>query len=366
MADSYLILCNIFHISKIEDKEPLSLTMDMTHPTLPDLPSLSEISLSETSQQPTAEHASTNTSVLLGRVSLSWVEARDACNTSFHDESAARGPDPSEAPYRYSRWLPLVQRSRCIPSRDVQTVRLSRGQTETLSAAAHGSIISRRANRAFEEDIEVEVRPALAGLTFPECGLFVRLDACSPKDGESSADGGRALRTVDDVILRLTTSQRVGNTLMDILDGAEPVCKLFFLPFEARIETRREYRVFCRPGDGRVTAVSQYQWHRPWMFSDRPTAEQTTAIRDIMRGVEQTRGQILEEIDATDKMDALLLRQGFTFDVFYDEGSGDVELVELNVFGARSACGSCLFHWIRDADRLSGEEEMVEFRVVWG
>jgi hypothetical protein len=312
-----------------------------------------------------AEHTSTNTSVLIGRVTLGWTKPKTACNTSFHYEYEAPGPVPSEVPYRFSRWLPLIQRSQCIPSRDIQIVRLTRSETETLNDAARGSIISRRSNKAFEEDIDVAVRPALARLTFPECGLFMRLDACSPKDGESSADGGRALRTVDDVILRLTTSQRAGNALLKLLREPDPVCELFFLPFETRMETRREYRVFCRPGDGRVTAVSQYQWYKPWMFADRPGNEQMTAIRDIMRGVQRTRSQILDELDATDRMDALLLRQGFTFDVFYDDGSSEVELVELNVFGARSACGSCLFHWVRDSDRLYGREEKVEFRVVW-
>ena len=65
-----------------------------------------------------------------------------------------------------------------------------------------------------------------------------------------------------------------------------------------------------------------------------------------------------------------LCRMGFSFDVFVLAGSGiagsgmEVQLVELNCFGAMSGCGSCIFHWIRDAGMLYGIEEGVEFRVT--
>jgi hypothetical protein len=42
-------------------------------------------------------------------------------------------------------------------------------------------------------------------------------------------------------------------------------------------------------------------------------------------------------------------------------------LIELNSFGTRSGCGSCLFHWLRDGDILyskgTGNGKKVEFRV---
>jgi hypothetical protein len=68
-------------------------------------------------------------------------------------------------------------------------------------------------------------------------------------------------------------------------------------------------------------------------------------------------------------MDKLLLQQGFSFDVMFDGESGNIKLIELNSFGARSGCGSCLCHWLRDWNVLygkhkdGGEGVEVEFRI---
>lgn len=67
----------------------------------------------------------------------------------------------------------------------------------------------------------------------------------------------------------------------------------------------------------------------------------------------------------------VLEEKGFVFDVAAMRGTGDgkqsyeVQLVELNPFGATTGCGSALFHWIRDAKMLYGlEKEDVEIRVA--
>ncbi|KAI0160272.1 hypothetical protein GGR57DRAFT_414329 [Xylariaceae sp. FL1272] len=75
--------------------------------------------------------------------------------------------------------------------------------------------------------------------------------------------------------------------------------------------------------------------------------------------------QIAAELVSGDERDMALMKQGFTFDISYDEKEDTVQLVELNVFGARSACGSCLFHWIKDRKTLEGHDdpEDVEIRV---
>lgn len=61
------------------------------------------------------------------------------------------------------------------------------------------------------------------------------------------------------------------------------------------------------------------------------------------------------------------MAQGMSFDLLYDEDTRTVELVELNPFGVRSPCGSCLFQWIRDREVLydENEKETVEFRVSY-
>jgi hypothetical protein len=60
------------------------------------------------------------------------------------------------------------------------------------------------------------------------------------------------------------------------------------------------------------------------------------------------------------------LRQGFTFDVMWDEEEERLSLIELNSFGTRSGCGACLFHCLKDGEAKYGKNRdgngEVEFR----
>lgn len=139
---------------------------------------------------------------------------------------------------------------------------------------------------------------------------------------------------------------------------------MFFMRFDARMAAEREYRVFCRPGDGRVCGVSQYRWWKGWRFGEEGREEQERVVKRVRRGVEEVRGLILEEVERRgEEEDRLMVEQGFSFDLLYDEVGDTCELVELNTFGVRSACGSCLFQWVDDRRVLYGEEE-AEFRVA--
>jgi hypothetical protein len=88
-------------------------------------------------------------------------------------------------------------------------------------------------------------------------------------------------------------------------------------------------------------------------------------VSRVVRGAEELRGMILDEVKGGvgEEGDRLLLEQGCSFDVFYDEDADTCSLVELNTFGVRSACGSCLFQWVDDRRVLYGEEK-AEFRVA--
>ncbi|KAK4234500.1 hypothetical protein C8A03DRAFT_37724 [Achaetomium macrosporum] len=326
-------------------------------------------------------------------------------NTSFHPESSA--PDltcPSEKPYSFKRWLPLILHTReqttppparqtlsvmkttptttivsaaaaaaeeeeeeeeevetphCPP---VQTICVTLGQTKLLLAATEASLPAGHLNRLYREDLADELAPLFhSTLIFPPEGLFLRLDEYSPKDGA----GPLVLRTVEDVLRNLVTSVRARNALVHSLDdedGGEGV-ELFFLPFDERMAGDREYRVFCRPGDGRVCAISQYRWHRSWRFQGVGEAEQERVVRRVWEGAEEVRSLLLGEVaKGGTEEDKLLGEQGFSFDLFYDEDANACSLVELNTFGGRSACGSCLFQWADDRKVLYGEEE-AQFRV---
>jgi hypothetical protein len=287
-------------------------------------------------------------------------------NTSFHSFDEARDlAVPSEAPYSFKRWLPLILSTRGLGPADVQTVTLSRSQARLLLNTAEGSIQAGTINRMFAEDLNDEIKPWLEKyLTFPPDGLFLRLDACSPKDGAHLVPGKIALHSVEETILRLVTSTRARNSLFNSLKDRSESFDLFFMPFDSRMRSDKEYRVYCPPDGSRIGAVSQYQWHKPWEIAsdDTDTRDSMTAL--IMDGITQIHSLILADLKDDNPTDRLLRAQGFSFDVFFDKDSGTCELVELNVFGVRSGCGSCLFQWVKDRDQLYGLTGKVEFRVT--
>ncbi|KAI0975173.1 hypothetical protein F4678DRAFT_469810 [Xylaria arbuscula] len=286
--------------------------------------------------------------------------ARRRFNTSFHTEHEA--PDqqttPSEKPYSFKRWLPLILRSRCIPPSEAQVVAFSHAQARLLLRVANASIPSCSINRIYREDVDEDIVP----------GLFMRLAACSAKDGMQTIPGNPALRSVEDILLLLLTSLRARNALFDAIEEGIEIIELFFIPWNSRMRSEREYRVFCPPfrlGDSpRISAVSQYRWHKPWLLYPASDDLQKEAMDNIVEGSNEILKKIAAELDSENEMDALLMRQGLTFDIFFDEERGLLQLVELNAFGVRSACGSCLFQWIRDRDTLEGhgESEELEFR----
>ncbi|KAI0107222.1 hypothetical protein GGR51DRAFT_516729 [Nemania sp. FL0031] len=294
-------------------------------------------------------------------------------NTSFHTEREA--PDiptrPSEKPYSFKRWLPLLLRSRGLVSSDAQVVTSSLAQARLLLQAADASIPSGSVNRIYREEIDEEIKPSFNALEFPPEGLFMRLEACSAKDGVQKRPGNSALRSVDGVLLLLLTSMRARNAVFNALEGGEKVFELFFTPWNGRMRSEREYRVFCPPFSSvdslRISAISQYRWHKEWLFQPGPDERRKQVVDKIVKGCDEIRKQIAAELDPNNDMDGLLMRQGLTFDVFFDEELDLVQLVELNVFGVRSACGSCLFHWIRDKKILEGrgETDDIEFRVTY-
>ncbi|KAH6850435.1 hypothetical protein B0I37DRAFT_428579 [Chaetomium sp. MPI-CAGE-AT-0009] len=298
--------------------------------------------------------------------------SQQAFNTCFHPAALAPGlPLPDERPYSFKRWLPIILQTRQAP----QPLDTNTTTTTTTTIPPSKQSPSPPANpppprrhrslppaRRAQPDLPRRPRrphpPHLARPTdLPPAGLFLRLAACSPKDG-----GNGPLRDAEAAVARLVTSVRARNALVHCLERGEGA-ELFFLPFDGRMEAGREYRVFCCPGDGRVVGVSQYKWYRAWRVQDSSEGEQERVVRRVVGGAEEVRGLILGEVQRRgDGLDRLMMEQGFSFDLFYDEDADRCELVELNTFGVRSGCGSCLFQWVEDRGVLYGEKEP-EFRV---
>jgi hypothetical protein len=297
-------------------------------------------------------------------------------NTSFHSSNEYPPNTPvflSEAPYSFKRWLPLIMYTRNQnPATALQTIPLTVSQARLLLDAATVSAPFGHINRTYLEDLHDEIlKPVLSNLVFPPEGLFLRLDLTSAKDGVHAVRGRMALQSSEEVLLRIVTSQRAKNAFSQILqdDAAQqtksPV-ELYFLPFDKRMSSENEYRVFCRPEDGAITGISQYQWHKEWKMAGLEREEQDEVVGRIVEGAKELRRLILEDVDCGGKDgsgDRLMMAQGFSFDVLYDESTGGCELVELNPFGAGSPCGSCLFHWVKDWNVLYGQAPG-EFRVA--
>lgn len=305
-------------------------------------------------------------------------------NTSSHPQSALPPGHnlgrPSETPNHFGRWLKLILETRSIPKKDVQIVNLTRWEVQLLVDAAAVSTITKTLGWPYKEIIFDMFGHAFARTTYPAIGRFIRLNACSPEDGVRAArrrpedrakPPNMSTFAISDVILKLVTSQSARDALLKELDlGAEKI-PVFFLPFEETFSPSKQYRVFCAPGTGRITAISQYQWHKPWRYAHLRNAQRQEKAKHITRGVVAIHDMIMKELGPSAE-DALLMKQGFTFDVIWDEQrkasnwwTYDMCLLELNVFGATSTCGSCLFHWVEDMDLLYGRRDAVEFRLTY-
>jgi hypothetical protein len=116
--------------------------------------------------------------------------------------------------------------------------------------------------------------------------------------------------------------------------------------------------------------------HKPSNFRDRSDEELDEIVKSITGKAVCSHGEIMAGVRArmdtkstNDGLDEMSLRQGFSFDVLFDEATQRCVLIELNVFGARSGCGAYLFHWLRDVDVLDGRRVAsegvpdVEFRT---
>jgi len=247
-----------------------------------------------------------------------WTFHDATFNTSFHSLAelpTITAPDfrpfKSEAPYSYKRWLPLILRSRRTqrPSTTVQTITLTLSQVRLLLSAASGSILTGRINLMYAEDLHEEItQPSLSKLTFPPEGLFCQMDLCSPKDGAHVFPDRRALHGPEEVLLRIVTSMRARGALVAAVEGEgddhverrssdTPTIEIYFLPFDKRMGAENEYRVFCRPGDGKITGISQYQWHKEWKLAALDRAGRYEAMVDIAEGARSLRRQIVAHME---------------------------------------------------------------------
>lgn len=188
---------------------------------------------------------------------------------------------------------------------------------------------------------------------------FARLDTCSLKD---ALVGNGWVKDSGDLWKRLATSMRAaaGLQAMKAAYGDQPTY-LYLLKWNDKMRPSLEYRIFCAPGSGSISAISQYRWFEQWYHSGEPRQRQNEIAKRVYSNAKLLHQQILVHPAMTDD----LKRRGFVFDILEDpESDNSTSLIELNDFGAMTGCGSCLFHWLEDARVLYGLEEAVTFRVT--
>lgn len=234
----------------------------------------------------------------------------------------------------------LILNSRGLSGTEVYVGWLPRAAITAILEVSNLAVICQRIP---EDDLEDNLAIMERHKTFPSRenpeGWFARLDLVSLKDASN-----QPLMSARDLAYALAMSTRAHPSLKN---EGQNGAKIYFLPWDNTMTSKREFRVFCPPSPDmpKITAISQYAWHSPFLFSEGETPESicSTVMAESQR--------ILDEIKNSKGFNLALHQQGFTFDIRL-RPDGRMELIELNAFGALTGCGSCLFHWIRDFQQL--------------
>lgn len=254
----------------------------------------------------------------------------------------------------FKPWLGLIKSSQGLSDLDIHEIQLPKPFMSHVLAASQVALI-----RGYVSDCHAEglaelfprrtTRGNVIETLLREASYFARLDTCSLKD---AVIGTGFVQDSEDLWTRLATSIRGANGIRAMCDNFpdQPV-SLFLIKWDDKMRTDLEYRVFCAPGSGGVAAISQYKWHAPWYHAGEGIDRQKEVAKRVFEGAKALHRQIMTHEAMTED----LRRRGFVFDIIDDPDDGhSIKLVELNDFGAMTGCGSCLFHWLRDAKSLYG------------
>ena len=224
--------------------------------------------------------------------------------------------------------------------------------------------------------LETRLQPAISSLTSKERpGCFIKLSSRSPKDAviqqrekitaafrtalsrqdQPETDNARIIallsagaqllccETATDAVKLLTTSERVYQDCLLALDQPTRfvmnMCVRAWIP----INPRDEFRCFCAPGSGRMTAISQYNYLAFW---PELVAHAETNTKALISFYHET---ILPRLQAAGFGPA-----GYVCDLAFEQDSGRVWCLELNPFLATT--DGALFSWERERSILEGSE----------
>ena len=209
--------------------------------------------------------------------------------------------------------------------------------------------------------------------------IFCRLNECSMK--QSTNYKVRPFSDGADILDGLLRDRRVISWLAMTKYNIRSTT-IYLSDFDPSFASKNEYRVFV--WKGKVTGISQYRWF-PTEETEYHTEESARHIgEDILYFMEGEDGLLSKlkdhkraqhdpsgnpsgssgpvaapskEDPSGDKNELALVA-----DVVHTEGR--VYLVEINLFGGETGCGSSLFHWKRDESVLYGDGKSVVCRFL--
>ncbi|KAF1981662.1 hypothetical protein K402DRAFT_457865 [Aulographum hederae CBS 113979] len=352
---------------------------------------------------------SNNKSIKINTIPISTIESALATstpltpqtdlNTHMHpltDIQAAiphlphRAPDAIQPFVLLSPWLDLIISSQRLDPADCHRIKLPSFYCENLFKAGKTWQVSREVRSSTKEELagDFPLR-TVEGKRMEEVfgsgkKYFVRLDTCNLKDamelpgkgvwGRDVKVGHLPLISSEQIWQRIVTSER-GVEGIDCLGNVGDLVFVYLFPWREEVGKGTEFWVFCPPLLGDLAAISQYKWLEALdleLGSDSEGGRREERLRnwaeELWKGVKEVHGRIMDHPNMTDD----LKESGFTFDVAEvdlapgkdGESSKEVQLVELNPFGAMSGCGSCLFNWVKDARVIYGMEDHVELRLA--
>jgi hypothetical protein len=317
-------------------------------------------------------------------------------NTASHqlDEIAHIVPEhdnfkheiPTWKPFDYTIWMPLIAQSQQIPAEDHFVGRLPDFTWGDLMGLCHSASLMSTDSKVWQSRLDETIETLestkagreLAAMFDGRRPWFVRLAQMSPKD--SPLGGELPSWTLKEAIAKICSSMRVYGCLEREKEHAEEhkrdiEIKIAVNRWDPAMDTAREFRVFVPPPrahlscntvgntklrrEMKISAISQYKWHSAFV-SPYPNLDLEQTAERVRCGAQTILDQILLFMEDTLERDItiMLIRYGFTFDIIVKE-KGEVQLIEINPFGARSVCGAGLLNWATDAKILYGFEEAV-------
>lgn len=276
--------------------------------------------------------------IIIRRVNHQGHRCNDTNNPKDPDDPEVKDLDYNE--YISRTWLHRYADLINYPY--IATYNLNEAEVGYIKDAIPVGYVTGRPYSLLEEELDaITMRMSEIIPPAPTTGWFIRMSSASPKDGMRRG----ALWSAKEIVEQLSTSKRI---LIALHKGDR---LLYLVPYDPEWEDCRELRVFIRKG--RVTAISQYVWHKFALFSAMTDDELISVTRGVVDYLHPALPPILEAVGTQDVVCDLYWNPDETF-----------KIIEFNSFGYWAAAGAALFHWQDDRRILYGHEpNKVYFRV---